>query len=142
MFPDRGDSISSKPTSRQPSATRSDTGLHDKSSSQRSDFATQIARRSARSHSANIQTSTEYALSSNESDEEEEDNRRLTHVKRANTFSRDYSEDEETIIVKKFDRKLVLFLAFLYLLSFLDRSSMHICYTLMAISDRYRHWQC
>lgn len=35
-----------------------------------------------------------------------------------------YTPDEERAIVKKFDRKLVLFVALLYMLSFLDRSSM------------------
>jgi hypothetical protein len=35
----------------------------------------------------------------------------------------DYSPEEEREVVKKLDRKLVLFLAILYLLSFLDRSS-------------------
>jgi hypothetical protein len=35
-----------------------------------------------------------------------------------------YTPDEERAIVAKFDRKLVLFVAFLYMLSFLDRSSM------------------
>lgn len=37
--------------------------------------------------------------------------------------SLDYSAEEEREVVKKFDRKLVPFLALLYLLSFLDRSS-------------------
>lgn len=35
-----------------------------------------------------------------------------------------YTPDEERAIVRKFDRRLVLFVAFLYMLSFLDRSSM------------------
>lgn len=35
----------------------------------------------------------------------------------------EYTEDEEKEIVKKLDRRLVLFLALLYMLSFLDRSS-------------------
>jgi len=35
-----------------------------------------------------------------------------------------YTPDEEKAVVRKFDRKLVLFLALLYMLSFLDRSSM------------------
>jgi len=35
-----------------------------------------------------------------------------------------YTPDEERAVVKKFDRKLVLFVALLYMLSFLDRSSM------------------
>lgn len=37
--------------------------------------------------------------------------------------SLEYSAAEEAQVVKKFDRKLVPFLALLYLLSFLDRSS-------------------
>ena len=34
-----------------------------------------------------------------------------------------YTPDEEKSVIKKFDRRLVLFVAFLYMLSFLDRSS-------------------
>ena len=34
-----------------------------------------------------------------------------------------YTSDEERIVRRKFDRRLVLFVAFLYMLSFLDRSS-------------------
>jgi hypothetical protein len=34
-----------------------------------------------------------------------------------------YTPDEERAIIRKFDRKLVLFVALLYMLSFLDRSS-------------------
>src|SRR5215471_18576478 len=39
------------------------------------------------------------------------------------TRSKGYSSDEERRVIKKFDRRLTLFMAFLYLLSFLDRSS-------------------
>lgn len=35
----------------------------------------------------------------------------------------DYTREEERQVVRRFDRRLVLFLALLYLLSFLDRSS-------------------
>ena len=35
-----------------------------------------------------------------------------------------YTPDEEKAVIKKFDRRLVLFVALLYMLSFLDRSSM------------------
>lgn len=35
-----------------------------------------------------------------------------------------YTPDEERAVKRKFDRRLVLFVAFLYMLSFLDRSSM------------------
>jgi hypothetical protein len=34
-----------------------------------------------------------------------------------------YTPDEERTVVRKFDRRLVLFVALLYMLSFLDRSS-------------------
>jgi len=34
-----------------------------------------------------------------------------------------YTPDEERAVVRKFDRRLVLFVALLYMLSFLDRSS-------------------
>lgn len=34
-----------------------------------------------------------------------------------------YTAEEERAVVSKFDRRLVLFVAFLYMLSFLDRSS-------------------
>lgn len=36
-----------------------------------------------------------------------------------------YTPDEEQSVIGKFDRRLVLFVALLYMLSFLDRSSMH-----------------
>ena len=35
-----------------------------------------------------------------------------------------YTPDEEKAVIKRFDRRLVLFVALLYMLSFLDRSSM------------------
>ena len=35
-----------------------------------------------------------------------------------------YTPDEERAVIRKFDRKLVLFVSLLYMLSFLDRSSM------------------
>lgn len=36
-----------------------------------------------------------------------------------------YTPDEERAVVRKFDKRLVLFVALLYMLSFLDRSSMY-----------------
>ena len=51
-----------------------------------------------------------------------------------------YTPDEETSVIRKFDRRLVLFVALLYMLSFLDRSSTVLhpidCSVLTAI--RYR----
>ena len=58
-----------------------------------------------------------------------------------------YTPDEEQRVVGKFDRRLVLFVALLYMLSFLDRSSM-LQYLSLAESMKthklinYRHWQC
>ena len=51
------------------------------------------------------------------------------HVGRSSSFSTTesftlYTPDEERRVIRKFDRRLVLFVAFLYMLSFLDRSSM------------------
>ncbi|MBE7181624.1 MAG: MFS transporter, partial [Terriglobus roseus] len=43
--------------------------------------------------------------------------------KRVSTFSKAYTPAEETAVLRKLDRRLVLFLALLYLLSFLDRSN-------------------
>jgi hypothetical protein len=45
-----------------------------------------------------------------------------------------YTSEEESEVVKRFDRRLVPFLALLYLLSFLDRSSMF-CYA--ALREHY-----
>jgi len=36
-----------------------------------------------------------------------------------------YTSSEERTVINKLDRRLVLFVAFLYMLSFLDRSSKH-----------------
>ena len=44
------------------------------------------------------------------------------HTRVAST-SKVYSEEEEKAIIRKFDRRLVLFMALLYMLSFLDRSN-------------------
>lgn len=41
-----------------------------------------------------------------------------------------YTPDEEQSVVKKFDIRLVLFIALLYMLSFLDRSSTFVAFTL------------
>lgn len=44
-------------------------------------------------------------------------------MSRVASFSKYYTIEEEKAIVRIFDRRLVLFLALLYMLSFLDRSS-------------------
>ena len=44
-------------------------------------------------------------------------------LKRSATMSKEYTDEEEAAVVRKLDRKLVMFLGFLYMLSFLDRSN-------------------
>jgi hypothetical protein len=53
-----------------------------------------------------------------------------------------YTPDEERAVVRKFDRKLVLFVALLYMLSFLDRSSEFVVSLHRISADRYRYWKC
>lgn len=54
-----------------------------------------------------------------------------------------YTPDEERAVVRKLDRRLVLFMALLYMLSFLDRSSMHSILTLRTLSPSQspRNWR-
>lgn len=61
------------------------------------------------------------SLSSNtlDSDNEDEKEDHSHH----NQYKELYTPAEERAVVKKFDRRLVLFVALLYMLSFLDRSS-------------------
>lgn len=61
-----------------------------------------------------------------------------------------YTPDEEQAVIRKFDMRLVLFMALLYMLSFLDRSSMLFpslvgfarAQKLMALPSSFRHWEC
>jgi hypothetical protein len=64
-----------------------------------------------------------------------------------------YTPDEERAVVRKFDRKLVCFVALLYMLSFLDRSSMcpgpallplsrNAIYCYITPLTNCRYWQC
>lgn len=53
-----------------------------------------------------------------------------------------YTPDEERAVVRKFDRKLVLFVALLYMLSFLDRSSTLPFRCAKSTADRHRYWKC
>ncbi len=62
-----------------------------------------------------------------EEDEDEEDDHYLGSRRRGSVSTTQsfqlYTPDEERAVVRKFDRHLVLFVALLYMLSFLDRSS-------------------
>lgn len=60
---------------------------------------------------------------SSDSENDELKKRRARQLERAKTLSKAYADDEETTVLKKLDKRLTLFLAFLYLLSFLDRSN-------------------
>lgn len=53
----------------------------------------------------------------------DEDPRYKRRLKRVSTMSKEYTDEEEAAVVQKLDRKLVMFLGFLYMLSFLDRSN-------------------
>ena len=75
------------------------------------------------------------------------------HVGRRSSFSTTesftlYTPDEERRVIRKFDKRLVLFVAFLYMLSFLDRSStlpwILLLKNLSCLADLFatRHWQC
>lgn len=75
-------------------------------------------------------------------DELEERRTRHSKLRRAATLSKDYTEDEERAVIRKFDRKLVFFLAFLYLLSFLDRSSKLETIFTSSCADTGRYRQC
>lgn len=59
-------------------------------------------------------------FSDSESDQEK---RFVSPRNRAGTLSKEYTREEEAAVVRKLDRKLVIFLGFLYMLSFLDRSN-------------------
>lgn len=72
-----------------------------------------------------MQSAFEQNPSDSDSEEDEIEKHRARQIRRKNTLSKDYTDDEETAVIRKFDRKLVIFLAFLYMLSFLDRSSAH-----------------
>jgi hypothetical protein len=56
-------------------------------------------------------------------EDEHESRRRRASISTVQSYQL-YTPDEERAVVKKFDQKLVLFVALLYMLSFLDRSSM------------------
>lgn len=57
-----------------------------------------------------------------EDDHRDEAGRRRGSISTVHSFQL-YTPDEERNVVRKFDRKLVVFVALLYMLSFLDRSS-------------------
>lgn len=52
-----------------------------------------------------------------------------------------YTPDEEQAVVMRLDRRLVLFMAFLYMLSFLDRSSKFRRACSLPLLSAPRHWQ-
>jgi hypothetical protein len=62
----------------------------------------------------------EELVSAEQSDEEE---KYAEAISRVMNHSKSYTYEEEKAIICKFDRRLVLFMALLYMLSFLDRSS-------------------
>lgn len=80
------------------------------------------------SHASNgLKSQDEYDPRFDESENERErpdfEKRRRESDSTVHSFTL-YTPDEEKAVIKKFDRRLVLFVALLYMLSFLDRSSM------------------
>lgn len=67
--------------------------------------------------------SKETAPSDIDTEDENDEPFKRRRLKREATHSKDYTDEEEAAVIRKLDRKLVLFLAFLYMLSFLDRSN-------------------
>lgn len=79
-------------------------------------------------------------------DEEEEEEkrsgrRRGTSISTVQSYQL-YTPDEERAVVRKFDRKLVLFVALLYMLSFLDRSSLSSSSGARSLLTFNRYWKC
>ncbi|EXJ94263.1 hypothetical protein A1O1_02656 [Capronia coronata CBS 617.96] len=61
--------------------------------------------------------------SDDDGDTDEEKRIMVLPLKHVETPSEEYTLEEEATVVRKLDRKLVIFLGFLYMLSFLDRSN-------------------
>lgn len=84
------------------------------------------------------------SLSSGGEDGYQENNTR--NLRRVSTRSKGYTEQEERAVIKKFDRRLVLFIALLYLLSFLDRCAFHSVMPVMPVvaplTVSSQHRQC
>lgn len=60
---------------------------------------------------------------------DEEDGASSSDERRPRRQRQLYTPEEEQAVVRKFDRRLVVFMAFLYMLSFIDRSSTHPYFT-------------
>jgi Major Facilitator Superfamily len=61
--------------------------------------------------------------SADDSDNGNDFDEQIQRLRRVSTQSKNYTDEEEKRVIRKFDRRLVLFLALLYMLSFLDRSN-------------------
>ena len=57
------------------------------------------------------------------SSDDQSEKEHIRPMRRIGSRSKEYTDEEERVIVHKFDRRLTLFIALLYMLSFLDRSS-------------------
>ena len=74
------------------------------------------------------------------SDSDEEERSPRASVSTLQSFML-YTPDEETSVIRKFDCRLVLFVALLYMLSFLDRSSMFLYFFNHSLLTLVRHWK-
>ncbi|RVX67588.1 hypothetical protein B0A52_08117 [Exophiala mesophila] len=64
-----------------------------------------------------------YHIHASDSESEIDSPPSKSRLQRISAMSKDYTDEEEETVVKKLDRRLVLFLGALYMLSFLDRSN-------------------
>ena len=131
---------SNMPTEESPtSSSQSNTRLTPDSDSEGSESDLELGDGKAESYRLQAQRKEagEKANGPDEDDSEEEDGgyarRRKASISTVQSYQL-YTPDEERAVVKKFDRKLVLFVALLYMLSFLDRSS---AYTLHLEAKEY-----
>ncbi len=107
--------------------TPAPTVLTPQSSSEDSPIAVARASREIDSDAVELRKLHHHASALERSDdnesESEEENKPIRRLKRVATQSKEYTDEEEEAVVRKLDRKLVIFLGFLYMLSFLDRSN-------------------
>jgi hypothetical protein len=87
----------------------------------RSSFELHMLLRSSSEDGPSLSPPSDEHVSAEQSEEEEE--RYIRPISRVTSMSKSYTTEEEQAIIRKLDRRLVLFMALLYMLSFLDRSS-------------------
>ena len=112
---------SSSSTSSQHHSLHNDAYYHDSRSDERDELLP--SKSESRGHGAEEECFELDEIASGDRGRLDGEDHELLERRTAATRSQKYTRAEEEVVVKKFDKKLVLFLAVLYLVSFLDRSS-------------------